>query len=119
MLEKIKEISTQVATKTSGAVDGITATVKSGYESLADTAGTMTGVLNEKAVRASTAQMCTVLEVALQELQGRSLVQGRRVSLTATVNVGVAALELQVYQGPDDAPVVEHLDLSEVPPQDA
>jgi hypothetical protein len=103
MLEKIKEISTQVATKASGAVEDLTATVKGSVGSLADHAGSMTETLNEKAVRASTAQMCTVLEIAMEELKSRPLAQ-QRVSLTATVNIGVASLELQVFQSPGDKP---------------
>jgi hypothetical protein len=96
MLDKIKDLGSQVATKASGAVEGITASMKGGVESLASSAGSMTGTLNEKAVRASTAQMCSILEIALEELNRRPLAQ-RRVSLTASVNIGIAALEMQVH----------------------
>ena len=96
MLDKIKDIGSQVATKATGAVDGITASVKGGVESLASSAGSMTETLNEKAVRVSTAQMCTILEIALEEVSRGPLAQ-RRVSLTASVNIGIAALEMQVH----------------------
>ena len=99
MLDKIKDLGAQVATKAGDAVDGIATSVKEGVGSLASTAGTMTGALNEKAVRASTAQMCNILEIALEELKNRPLSK-RRVSLTATVNIGIASLEMQIHQEP-------------------
>ncbi|MET0496944.1 MAG: hypothetical protein ABW106_01600 [Steroidobacteraceae bacterium] len=99
MLDKIKDLSAQVATKAGDAVDGITLTVKEGVGSLASSAGTMTGALNEKAVRASTAQMCRILEIAMQELDNRPM-SNRRVTLTATVNIGIAALEMQIHRDP-------------------
>lgn len=95
MLEKIKGIGTQVATKAGDAVDGVTATVKGGVESLAHTASNVTEALNEKAVRASTAQMCSILEIALDELKNRPLSE-QPVSLKATVNIGIAALEMEI-----------------------
>jgi hypothetical protein len=102
MLDKMKDIGAQVATKASDAMEGIGVSVKSGVESLANTAGNMTGALNEKAVRASTAQMCSILEIALEELKNRPLSQ-RRVTLTASVNIGIAALEMQIHQEPAPA----------------
>jgi hypothetical protein len=99
MLDKIKDIGSQVATQANAAVEGITTTVKGGVESLANSAGAMTVTLNEKAVRASTAQMCSILELALEEMKGRPIAE-RRVSLTATVNIGIAALEMQIHLDP-------------------
>jgi hypothetical protein len=96
MFEKIKDIGAQVATKANDAVEGVTTSVKGGVESLAHTASDMTGSLNEKAVRASTAQMCTVLEIALDELKSRPL-SAQPVSLRATVNIGLAALEMEIH----------------------
>ena len=58
----------------------------------------LTGAINEKAVRASTAQMCRILEIALEELQDRPLAE-RPGTLTASVNFGVASLEMQVQLG--------------------
>ncbi|MBI5890906.1 MAG: hypothetical protein HZB47_09540 [Nitrosomonadales bacterium] len=95
MLEKIKGIGTQVATKANDAVEGVTASVKGGVESLAHSASSMTEALNEKAVRASTAQMCTILEIALDELKSRPL-SAQPASLKATVNIGIAALEMEI-----------------------
>lgn len=99
MFEKIKGIGTQVATKANEAVEGVTASVKGGVESLAHTASDMTGALNEKAVRASTAQMCTILEIALDELKSRPL-SAQPASLKATVNIGIAALEMEIQLPP-------------------
>lgn len=96
MLDKLKDIGSQVASKASDAVEGLSTTVKDGVGSLASTAVSMTEAVNEKAVRASTAQACTILEIALQELRARPLAE-RPVTLTAAVNFGVASLELQVH----------------------
>lgn len=99
MLDKLKDIGSQVVSKTGDAVGGITTSVKGGMESLATSAGNMTDTLNEKAVRASTAQVCTILQIALDELQSKPLSE-QRVTLTAAVNFGVAALEMQVHTEP-------------------
>ena len=95
MFEKMKGIGTQVATRANEAVEGVTSSVKGGVESLAQTASDVTGALNEKAVRASTAQMCTILEIALDELKSRPL-SAQPASLKATVNIGIAALEMEI-----------------------
>lgn len=99
MLDKLRDIGTQVATKATDAVDGIATSVKGGVESLTNTASTATDTLNEKAVRLSTAQVCKILELAMEEMKGRPLSK-QRVSLTATVNIGIAALEMQVHLEP-------------------
>lgn len=96
MLDKIKELGAQVVTKANDAMEGITTSVKGGVDSLANTATSMTEALNEKAVRASTAQMCRILEIAIEELKTRPL-SDRPVSLTATVNIGLASLEMQIH----------------------
>jgi hypothetical protein len=101
MLDKLKDIGSQVVSKTGDAVDGITSSVKGGMESLSNTASNMTDTLNEKAVRASTAQVCTILQIALDELKSKPL-SDQRVTLTAAVNFGVAALEMQVHVDPAD-----------------
>jgi hypothetical protein len=109
MLDKFKDIGSQVVSKTGDAVGGITSSVKGGMESLSNTASNMTDTLNEKAVRASTAQVCTILQIALDELKSKPLSE-QRVTLTAAVNFGVAALEMQVHVDPankhDAAPPV-------------
>jgi hypothetical protein len=102
MLDKLKGLGSQMATKTNDAVEDLTSSVKGGVESLASSATHMTGALNEKAVRASTAQMCTILEIAMEELKGRPL-SSRPVSLTATVNIGISALEMQIHLEPAGA----------------
>jgi hypothetical protein len=96
MFDKVKDLGTQVSTRASDAVDGITSSVKSGVESLGNAVTGVGEAINEKAVRASTAQACRILEIAMEEMQGRPL-QERPVSLTATVNFGIAALEMQVH----------------------
>lgn len=99
MLEKIKGLGAQMATKANDVADGITTSVREGVDSLANTATSMTDALNEKAVRASTAQMCRILEIAVEELKERPL-SAQPVSLTATVNVGIASLEMQIHLQP-------------------
>lgn len=101
MLDKIKELGAQVATKANDAMEGITTSVKGGVDSLANTATNMTEALNEKAVRASTAQMCNILEIAVEELKTRPL-SNRPVSLTATVNIGIASLEMKIHLPPTE-----------------
>jgi len=95
MLEKIKGIGAQVATKAGDAVEGVATSVKGGVESLAHSASSMTETLNEKAVRASTAQMYSILEIALDELKSRPLAEHPS-SLKASVNLGIAALEMEI-----------------------
>ncbi len=99
MFEKMKDFGAQVVTKANDAVEGITTSVKGGVESLANTATGVTDALNDKAVRASTAQMCSILEIAIEELKARPL-SAQVVSLTASVNIGIAALEMQVNVQP-------------------
>lgn len=99
MRDKFKDIGTQVATKANDAVEGVKTAVKSGVEVLANTAGTVTDAINEKAVRASTAQMCTILEIALDEIKSRPVAQ-RPLSLTASVNIGITALQMEIHLDP-------------------
>ena len=101
MLEKIKGIGAQVASKANDAVEGVSASVKGGVESLAHTASSVGDALNEKAVRASTAQMCSILEIALDELKSRPLSE-QPVSLKTTVNIGIASLEMQIHLNPTE-----------------
>lgn len=96
MLDKIKGLGSQAVSKTSDAIEGVATSVKDGVESLANAATSATEALNERAVRASTSQMYRILEIALEELKGRPLSE-RPLSLTASVNIGVAALEMQIH----------------------
>lgn len=98
MLDKIKDIGNQASHAASDAAQAVATSVKGGVESLVSTATTVTGAINEKAVRASTAQMCRILEIALEEIKDRPLAE-RPGTLTATVNFGVASLEMQVQLG--------------------
>jgi arsenate reductase-like glutaredoxin family protein len=102
MLDKIKDIGSQAVSMTSDALTGIATTVKDGVDTLSNTATSVTESLNEKAVKASTSQMYRILEIALQELEGRPLAE-RPVSLTASVNFGVAALEMQIHLNQSEA----------------
>ena len=99
MLDKIKDLSSHVANKAGTAMEDLAASVKGGVGSLASTAGSLTETLNEKAVRASTSQMCSILEIAVQELKGHQLA-ARPVVLTASVAVGFVALQMQVHVDP-------------------
>lgn len=84
MLDKMKELGSQALIKTNETLSSVTSTVTSGVDSL-----------NEKAVRASTAQMYRILEIALEELKDRPL-STQPLTLTSSVNVGIASLELQI-----------------------
>ncbi len=85
MLDKMKDLGSQALTRTTEALDAVTTSVSSGVDSL-----------NEKAVRASTAQMYRILEIALEELKKRPLAE-QPLSLTSSINIGVASLELQIH----------------------
>jgi hypothetical protein len=98
MLDKMKDIGN----KAGEAIGGIATSVKEGVDSVTTAASTATGNLNEKAVRASTSQVCRILEIAIDELKNRPLAE-RPLSLTATVNLGIAALEMQVHLEPSPA----------------
>ena len=88
MLDKFKDLGNQVASRANNAVDGLSSTVRDGV-----------GNLNDKAVRAATAQMCSILEAALAEVRTRPLGE-HPVTLTASVNIGITALQMQVHCGP-------------------
>lgn len=92
MLDKMKDLGSQALVLTNDAIGAVTNSVTSGVDSL-----------NEKAVRASTAQMYRILEIALEELKGRPLAD-QPLSLTSSINVGVAALELQIHLNGDQEP---------------
>jgi hypothetical protein len=95
MFNKIKEIGVNVSTIASSAVDGVSNTMKTSVDSISNAAADLSDAINEKAVRASTAQMCKILEIAIEELKLRPLSE-RPISLTSVVNFGVASLEMQI-----------------------
>lgn len=99
MLDKMKDLGSQAANKATDALGGISSTIKDGVGSFTNVASSVTESLNEKAVRASTAQVYRILEIAMEELQSRPLAN-KAVSLTASVNLGIAALEMQVHLEP-------------------
>lgn len=99
MLDKMKDLGSQAANKATDALGGISSTIKDGVGSFSNAASSMTESLNEKAVRASTAQVYRILEIAIEELKDRPL-SGKPISLTASVNIGIAALEMQVHLNP-------------------
>lgn len=117
MLDKLKGLGAQVATKASDAVDGITTSVKGGVESLANTATTVGDAINEKAVRTSIAQMCNILEIAQEEIKARP-VSSRPLSLTATVSFGIATLEMQINLEPPEKENTSALSAGVVPEDD-
>lgn len=100
MFDKIKDVGAQALTRTGDALVGIADAVKEGAETVA-------GSINETAVKASVAQMRRTLEIAIQELESSPLAN-RPLTLTASVNVGVTSLELQVHLDKTaiDSPVV-------------
>ena len=99
MLDKMKDLGSQAAAKANDAIGGISSTIKEGVGSFSNAASSMTESLNEKAVRASTGQVYRILEIAIEELKDRPL-SSRPISLTAVVNIGIAALEMQVHLEP-------------------
>ena len=102
MLDKLKGLGAQVATRANDAVDGLTSSVKGGVESLANTATSVSEAINEKAVQASVAQMCKILEIAQAEVSSRPIAS-RPVALTASVSFGIATLEMQIQLEPSAA----------------
>jgi hypothetical protein len=100
MLDKMKDLGSQAASKANDAIGGISSSIKEGVGSISTAASSMTESLNEKAVRASSAQVYRILEIAIEELKGRPL-SSRPISLTASVNLGIAALEMQIHLDPE------------------
>lgn len=99
MLNKIKGIGDQVATKANSAVGEIGTSVKKGVGEIANKTADLIDTAHESAVRTSTAQMCRMLEIAIDELKSGPL-SAHPVSLTATVGTAVATLEMQIHLQP-------------------
>lgn len=95
MLDRMKDLGNQLTTFAGGAVDGVRSTVREGAESIADAAGTAASNLNDKAVRAAVDQMRTILRIAAEEIAAKP-VSERPLTLTASVNLGFTALEMQI-----------------------
>ena len=99
MLDKIKGIGNQLTSLASDAVDGVTASVKEGAESISGAAGAAAASFNEKAVRTAIGQMRTVLQIAAEELRQRPI-SNHAVTLTTSVDIGFTALEMQIEMDP-------------------
>lgn len=74
-------------------------TVEEGRRAVVDTASSKADEFNEKAVRASTSQMCRMLEIAAEEIKARPL-SAQPVSLAASLNIGIATLRMQIHLQP-------------------
>jgi len=103
MLDKMKGIGSQLTTLATDAVGGVRSSVKEGAGSFADAAGAAASSLNEKAIRAAVEQMRTILRIAAEEVAAKP-VSERPVTLTASVNLGFTALEMQIVMPGDAAP---------------
>jgi hypothetical protein len=99
MLEKMKGFGSQMVSTANDTANGISTSVKAGAKSLANTATDAVDEINDMAVRYATASMCSMLEIAIDELKDRPL-SAWPVSLTVNSNVGIAALEMQVHLQP-------------------
>lgn len=96
MLHKIKGIGGQVATTASDAAKGISTSVKHRAESIASATISATEAINDKTVRSTTAQICSTLEIAIDEIKSRPLSE-HPISLTSSVDLGVFSMEIQVH----------------------
>jgi len=91
----------KMASKATEIVDNVSDKARQGVESISTAATNLADTINETAVRNSTAQMCTILELAIEELRKRPLSE-RPISLTSIVNFGVASLEMQINLSPEE-----------------
>ncbi|MES2950658.1 MAG: hypothetical protein V4858_19165 [Pseudomonadota bacterium] len=106
MLDKIKGVGNQISNLATDAVDGVTSSVKGGAETIVNAAGAAVSAISEKAIRTAVEQMRTVLQVSCEELRQRP-VSDQPVTLTASINIGVTALQVQVVVG-GSAPPATH-----------
>lgn len=102
MLDRMKDLGNQLTTLAGGAVDSVRSSVREGAETIADAAGSAASQLNEKAVRTAVEQMRTILRIAAEEVAAKP-VSEHPVTLTASVNLGFTALEMQVILPGGDA----------------
>ena len=105
MLDRMKGLGSQLTTLAGGAVDGVRSTMREGAESIAGAAGTAASNLNDKAVRAAVDQMRTILRIASEEIAAKP-VSERPLTLTASVNLGFTALEMQIVLPGGESAVV-------------
>ncbi len=114
MLDKIKGVGSQISNLATDAVDGVTSSVKGGAETIANAAGAVVSAISEKAVRTAVDQMRTVLQVSCEELRQRP-VSDQPVTLTASINIGVTALQVQVVVNNGVNPAVNGATQESVP----
>jgi hypothetical protein len=111
MFDKIKSIGGQITTLAGDAADGVSATVKGGatviaqsasgaMHSVGKAAGEMQDKMSDAATRQAIAQMRDVMAIAIDELRQRPIHAGP-VTLTAKVDVMIAALEIQIVVEPE------------------
>ncbi len=111
MFDKIKNLGGQITSLAGDAVDGVSASVKGGASSIAQTAsgamqsvGKAAGDLQDKvsdvATRQAISQMRDVMAIAIDELRQRPIHAGP-VTITAKVDVVVVALEMQIVIEPE------------------
>jgi hypothetical protein len=114
MLDKLKGFTGQISTLASGAVDGVTTSVKDGANAVADkasgavktvthkisdTAGAINDKVNDVATREAVAQLRDMMAIAVEELRARPIAASP-VLLTAKIDVVLASLELQMMVDP-------------------
>jgi hypothetical protein len=101
MFNKLTEIKNSVKTVAVDTAGGVSKTLQQGVDTLSDAATTFSDTVNDKAVKVATSQMCTILELAIEEISRRPI-SSRSLSLTSTVNIGIASLEMQIHLSPED-----------------
>jgi hypothetical protein len=127
MFDKIKSIGGQITTLAGDAADGVSATMKGGasvivqsasgaMHSVGKAAGDLQDKMSESATRQAIAQMRDVMAIAIDELRQRPIHAGP-VTLTAKVDVMIAALEIQIVVDPSQLPAPQALPGSAGEPQ--
>jgi hypothetical protein len=111
MFDKIKNLGGQITSLAGDAVDGVSATVKGGADAIAQTAsgavhsvskaaGDLQDKVSDAATRQAISQMRDVMAIAIDELRQRPIHAGP-ITLTAKVDVMIAALEIQIVIDPE------------------
>lgn len=115
MFDKIKGIGTQIGSLATTAADGVAASVKEHAGTIADATTAAASTLSEKAIRAAVEQMRTVLKIAGEEVRQRPISE-HPVTLTASVHIGVTALEMQIVIPKASSPIASASDAQEALP---
>jgi hypothetical protein len=95
MLDKIKDIGSQIGSLAATAADGVAASMKEHAGTIANATSSAASTFSEKAVRTAVDQMRTALKIAAEELRQRP-VSDQPVTLTASVDIGVTSLQMQI-----------------------